>query len=56
MYRTIYSEKEDLSEVCFAAFINWVYCPDYFDCVVMCGDALLWCGEHSVFVGGAGAV
>ena len=56
MYRTIYSEKEDLSEVCFAAFIDWICSVSCFDCVAVRGDALLWRGEHSVFVGGAGAV
>ncbi len=56
MYRTIYSEKEDLSEACFAAVVDWFYCVGGFDCVAVRGDALLWCGEHSVFVGGAGVV
>ena len=56
MYRTIYSEKEDLSEACFAAIVDWFYSVGDFDCVAVRGDALLWRGEHSVFVGGAGGV
>ncbi len=40
----------------FAAIVDWFYCVGDFDCVAVRGDALLWCGEHSVFVGGAGAV
>jgi hypothetical protein len=56
MYRTIYSEKEDLSEACFAAIVDWFYSVGDFDCVAVRGDALLWCGEHSVCGCGAGAV
>ena len=56
MYRTIYSEKEDLSEVCFAATFDWLYSVDGLDFLVVRGDALLWCGEHPVCKCGAGVV